>query len=378
MVWCGNRSLEEHQSGHCVFVTNGRGEASSCHAGEGAPVSAEHTAKPPSSVVLMQMAQGFMVAKALQAAAVLGIADLLAGGPQSVADLAAATSTNEPSLGRLLRALASRDIFCSDETGKYLNTPLSEALRGDVPGSARDYVIYAPHNGNVLAWTELDHVLRTGEPSFARANGAGFWEYLADHPDIEAAFNRAMTAMSAETNRLIVENCDFSRFDSIIDLGGGEGRLLAAILRANPSASGTLLDLPAAAEAASRYLGTEGLANRTNVVIGDLFASVPQEHDAYVLKYILHDWPDEKSLGILRVCRQAMRPQSRLIIIDAVIEPGNEPHPSKWLDLHMMVALGGRERTEKEFQALLSASGFALRSAIPLPGTTGVVEAEPI
>src|SRR6266849_3698358 len=182
-----------------------------CPAGEGSPVSAEHTAEPPPAVVLMQMAQGFMVARALQAAAVLGIADLLAGGPQSAADLAAATSTNGPSLGRLLRALASRGIFRSDETGKYLNTPLSEALRGDVPGSARDYVIYAPHNGNVLAWTELDHVLRTGEPSFARANGVGFWDYLAGHPDIEGAFNRAMTAMSAETNRLVVENCDFSR-----------------------------------------------------------------------------------------------------------------------------------------------------------------------
>ncbi|HEX9538989.1 MAG TPA: methyltransferase [Streptosporangiaceae bacterium] len=341
-------------------------------------MSAEHTAEPPPAVVLMQMAQGFMVARALQAAAVLGIADLLAGGPQSAADLAAATSTNGPSLGRLLRALASRGIFRSDETGKYLNTPLSEALRGDVPGSARDYVIYAPHNGNVLAWTELDHVLRTGEPSFARANGVGFWDYLAGHPDIEVAFNRAMTAMSAETNRLVVENCDFSRFDSIVDLGGGEGRLLAAILMANPRATGTLLDLPTATEAAERYLGTEGLADRTNVVTGDLFASVPPGHDAYVLKYILHDFPDEKSLDILRVCRQAMRPQSRLIIIDAVMEPGNEPHPSKWLDLHMMVALGGRERTEEEFQALLSASGFALRSALPLPASTGVVEAEPI
>jgi O-methyltransferase domain/Dimerisation domain len=341
-------------------------------------VNAEHTSEPPPAVVLMQMAQGFMVARALQAAAVLGIADLLAGGPQSAADLAAATSTDGPSLGRLLRALASRGIFRSDETGKYLNTPLSEALRSDVRGSARDYVIYAPHNGNVLAWTELDHVLRTGEPSFARANGVGFWEYLAGHPGIEVAFNRAMTAMSAETNRLVVENCDFSRFDSIIDLGGGEGRLLAAILMANPRATGTLLDLPAATEAAGRYLGTEGLADRTHVVTGDLFASVPPGHDAYLLKYILHDFPDEKSLDILRVCRQAMRPRSRLIIIDAVMEPGNEPHPSKWLDLHMMVALGGRERTEEEFQALLSASGFALRSALPLPASTGVVEAEPI
>src|SRR6266851_2639656 len=214
-----------------------------CPAGEGSPVSAEHTSEPPPAVVLMQMAQGFMVARALQAAAVLGVADLLAGGPQSAADLAAATSTDGPSLGRLLRALASRGIFRSDETGKYLNTPLSEALRGDVPGSARDYVIYAPHNGNVLAWTELDHVLRTGEPSFARANGVGFWDYLAGH---------------------------------------------AAILMANPRATGTLLDLPTATEAAERYLGTEGLADRTNVVTGDLFAPVPPGHDAYVLKYILH------------------------------------------------------------------------------------------
>ncbi len=280
----------------------------------------------------MQMAQGFMVAKALQAAAVLGIADLLAGGPRSVQDLAAATSTNEPSLARLLRALASRDIFRSDQAGRYLNTPLSDALRGDVPGSVRDYVIYAPHNGNVLAWTEFDHVLRTGESSFARVNGVGFWEYLADHPDIEVAFNRAMTALSAETNQLVVENCDFSRFDSIIDLGGGEGRLLAAILTANPRAMGTLLDLPTSTEAAKRYLATEGLADRTQVLIGDLFASVPTGHDAYVLKYILHDWSDEKSLDILRVCRRAMRPESHLIIVDAVIEPGNQPtRRSGWI-----------------------------------------------
>ena len=220
---------------------------------EGVTVGAERAAEPSSALVLMQMAHGFMVAKAVQAAAVLGIADLLADGPRSVSELAAATSTDESSLARLLRALASRDIFCSDPTGKYLNTVLSEALRRDVAGSVRDYVIFAPHNGNVLAWTELDHVLRTGEPSFARANGVAFWDYFADHPDIEIAFNRAMTAMSVETNRLIVEHCDFSRFDSIIDLGGGEGRLLAAILTANPLATGTLLDLPTAIEGARQY-----------------------------------------------------------------------------------------------------------------------------
>ncbi|TML08072.1 MAG: methyltransferase [Actinobacteria bacterium] len=339
-------------------------------------MSSGHGDGPPPAVALMQMVQGFMVAKALQAAAVLGIADLLAGGPRSVADLAAATSTHEQSLGRLLRALASRGIFSGDDAGRYDNTPLSEALRSDVSGSVRDYVIYAPHNGNVLAWTELDHVLRTGEPSFAKANGVDLWGYFAEHPAIEVAFNRAMTALTVGIIELIVDTCDFSRFKSIIDIGGGEGRLLAAILTANPGATGTLFDLPGAAEVARRYLETEGLAERTEVVAGDMFASIPSGHDAYVLKNILHDWSDEKSIDILRVCRQAMGPHSRLIILDAVMEPGNDPHPAKWFDLHMMVALGGRERSEDQFRTLLAASGFALRSAVALP--IGVVEADPI
>jgi hypothetical protein len=205
----------------------------------------------------------------------------------------------------------------------------------------------------------------------------GFWDYLTDHPDIELAFNRAMSSLSADANRLVLENCDFSRFGSIVDLGGGEGRFLAAILNANPQATGTLLDLPTAVDAARRYLDSQGLGGRTTVVAGDLFASVPPGHDAYILKHILHDWSDAESIDILRVCRRAMGPESRLIIVDAVMEPGNEPHPAKWFDLHMMVALGGRERTAGDFRELLPASGFTLQSALSLPAPTGIVEATP-
>ncbi len=345
---------------------------------EGVPGMADVGAGPPPGVALMQMAQGFMVAKALQMAAILGIADLLAGGARSVADLAVATGTHEQSLGRLLRALASREIFRQETDGCYVNTPLSNALRSELPGSARDYVIYAPHDGNVQAWVELDHVLQTGEQSFVRANGVDVWGYFAAHPDVEQSFNRAMTALSFGTHQMILDVCDFSRFDRILDVGGGEGRLLAAILAEHPQARGTVFDLPAATRAAEQFLQAEGLDHRADVKSGDMFVSVPPEYDAYVLKNILHDWSDEQCVKILRVCRSAMRPGNRLIVLDAVIAPGNQPHPAKWFDLHMMVALGGRERSKDEFAALLDAAGFALESAVSLPAPIGVVEAIPV
>ena len=345
-------------------------------------MSDDGAARPPAAV-LLELAQGFMMAKALQVAATLGIADLVADGPRSVADLATATKTDERSLGRLLRALAGRGIFRSElDAGGgdalYGNTAGSEPLRTDVPGSVRDYVTFVAHDGNLAAWTELDEVVRTGEPSFERVNGLVLWEYLAAHPDLELGFNRAMTTLSEMAIPQILAGCDFSRFGSVADIGGGEGRLLAAILESNPGMTGTLFDLPTAVDAATRYLASRGLADRTTVVDGDLFTSIPPGHDAYVLKHILHDWSDDRALDILRVCRRATGPGSRLVIVDAVMEPGDAPHPSKWLDLHMMVVLGGRERTPADFATLLDAAGFALVSATPLPGMAGVVEAEPV
>jgi hypothetical protein len=340
-------------------------------------MSPDQPPSPPAHVVLMQLAQGFMVAKALQTAAELGIADLVAPAPCTTEELAQATSTDAPSLLRLLRALASRDIFRQDESGRFENTPLSEALRSDAPMSARDYVIYAPHDGNVLAWTRLKSVVRTGEASFAAANGADVWGYFEQHPDVEERFNRAMTALSAGSNRLVVEAYDFSPFTTIVDVGGGQGALLAAILGQSPAARGILFDLPAAADGARRYLASQGLDSRTEVVTGSIFESIPPGCDAYILKNVLHDWSDEKAVLILERCRAAIPAHGKLIIADAVMTPGNDPHPSKWFDLHMMVALGGRERTEEEFRNLLARAGFTLTSAKPLPAPIGIVEAVP-
>ncbi len=332
---------------------------------------------PPAQVVLMQLVQGFMVAKALQTAAELGIADLVAQAPKTAEELATSTSTDARSLLRLLRGLASRGIFRQDETGRFQNTPLSEALRSDAPMSARDYVIYAVHDGNVLAWTQLMSVLRTGEPSFAAANGTDVWGYFEQHPDVGERFNRAMTALGAGNIRLVVDAYDFSPFTTIVDVGGGEGTLLAAILARNPAARGILFDLPAVADSARRYLASQGLDNRTQVMSGSIFGSIPAGGDVYILKNVLHDWPDDKALLILERCRAAIPTHGKLVIADAVMTPGNDPHPSKWFDLHMMVALGGRERTEEEFRTLLARAGFELTSAKPLPAPIGIVEAVP-
>jgi predicted O-methyltransferase YrrM len=228
------------------------------------------------------------------------------------------------------------------------------------------------------AWMDLMSVLRTGAPSFSAVNGVDLWGYLKQHPDLEERFNGAMTALSAANQELVTRAYDFSRFATIVDVGGGQGQFLAAILIASPRARGVLVDQQAAVAVGRRYFESQGLAARTETVVGNIFEALPAGYDAYVLKNILHDWSDEDAPRILARCRAAIPPRGTLVIVDAVITPGNDPHPSKWLDLQMMVALGGRERTEREFAALLERAGFRLTLAKPLPGLVGVVEGVPV
>lgn len=332
---------------------------------------------PPPHVALMQLVQGLMFSKALQAVAELGIADLLADSARTSAELARATSTDPSALFRLLRALAGRGIFRQNESGLFENTALSEPLRSDSPTSVRDYVIYAPHDGNMRAWMHLMSVLQTGEPSFAAANGCEFWEYLQLHPDLSERFDRAMTALASGNNRMVLEAYDFSPFATLIDVGGGQGQLLSEILKAHPHLRGALFDLPAVADGAGEYLVAQGVADRCEFVPGDAFTSIPAGYEAYLLKNVLHDWSDDRCAVLLDRCREAIPPHGKLIIVDAVMVPGNDPHPAKMFDLHMMVALGGRERTEEEFRGLLQRAGFTLTMAKSLPALIGIVEAIP-
>jgi hypothetical protein len=250
-------------------------------------------------------------------------------------------------------------------------------MRSDSPDSVRDYLTYTSHDANMLAWMRIMSVIETGEPSFVAANGCDLWEYFRQHPDIGEQFNCAMTALTKPSNRIVLREYDFSPFKTVIDIGGGQGLLLASLLKTYPHMRGALFDLPPVVESAKRYVETEGVADRCQFVAGDAFESVPRGFDAYVYQHILHDWSDDKCAVLLKRCRDAIPPNGKLIILDAVMVPGNDPHPSKWFDLYMMVALGGRERTEDDFRVLLRNAGFKLTLAKPLPIPVGVVEAVP-
>ncbi len=329
--------------------------------------------------VLMRMAHGYQEAKTLQVVAELGIADLIAQEPKTAEDLSKVLGVDSDALYRLLRALASRGIFIEGRDSCFENTSLSEAIRADVTGSVRDYVINVPHDGSMLAWTKLMDVVRTGKASFKDVNGCDYWEYFRRHPDIGERFNKQMTAMTSQITSALVESYDFSQFKTLIDVGGGQGIVLASILGKNPQMRGCLYEQGSAIEGAKTVLETRGVLKRCDLIPGDFFESIPESYDAYLLKHVLHDWGDEQSLTILRNCRASIPGHGKLLIIDAVLSRDNAPHPAKWKDLHMMVIYqGGRERTKEEFHNLIRESGFELKQVIALPLPDALIEAVPV
>lgn len=320
---------------------------------------------------------GFWTAKAIHAAAVLGIADHLEGGPKTAAELAGLTGAHGPSLYRLLRAVASVGIFEEDDRGRFAPTPLGATLRSCVPGSLRDTAISMLDPGHERCWGDILHSLRTGEVASEQVLGTSIWDYYIRHPEEERAFNGAMTGLSQMAGGAVVEAYDFSPFATVVDVAGGQGSLLSMILHANPKARGILFDAPRVVEGAGPNLEAAGVAGRVERVGGDFFESVPAGGDLYTLKWIVHDWDDERSVAILKNCRRAMHPGARLLLLEAVIPPGNGPGLGKFLDLNMMVITGGKERTEREFAALLAASGFRPTRVVPTKSPVSIVEAEP-
>ena len=333
-------------------------------------------ASPPPAT-LLQMMTGYWVSQALHVAAKLGIADLLADGPVDCEDLAAATDTHAPSLQRVLRALASVGVFTEVSPGSFALTPLAELLRTETPGSMRALAImYAEEQ--YRAWGELLHSVRTGEMAFDHQFGMGYFEYLAQHPEADRVFNEAMTGWTHQLVGAVVDTYDFSPFKTIVDVGGGYGSLLAAILRSNPGTRGILFDLPHVIARAEEQLVAAGVADRCTFVGGDFFAAVPTGGDAYVLSQILHDWDDKRCVAILGQCRRAMPDHGKLLVVELVLPEGDEPFLGKWLDLHMLVLLGSRERTAAEYDTLFRAAGFKLARVVPTPPGPSVVEAVPV
>lgn len=327
---------------------------------------------------MLQIISGFWISRAVYVIAKLGIPDLLKSGPKTAEEMAAATKTHAPSLFRILRALVSVGVLSASEDGRFAQTPLSETLVTDAPGTLRWFAVSELGQEHYPAWGNLMHSVKTGEIAFDNFFGVDVWKYFQQNPEDAAIFNNSMSNMTAAANEAITSRYDFSQFGTIVDVGGGHGGLITSILQQHPEVKGILFDAVEVIEGARPKIEAAGLADRLETVAGDFFKSVPAGGDAYIMKWIIHDWDDEKSKTILRNCRNRMQPNGKLILVDCVVPESNEPHFSKFIDLNMLVMTGGKERTEQEFAQLLAAAGFKLLRVIPTDLPTSIVEAEPL
>jgi hypothetical protein len=326
----------------------------------------------------MRLIDGFRISQAIHVAAVLGIADLLKEGQRAGDDLAEATNTDPDGLYRLLRALAAVGVFQEGPDGSFSQTALSECLRSGAEQSVAGWAKLIGQEYFWGAWGHLMTGIKTGKNVFPQLHGTDVWTYRSTRPEINAGFNEAMTSRSRAAAPLIVNAYDFSGFRLIVDVGGNRGALLADIMTAHPGPRAIVFDQPHVVS--DEDIKAAGIANdRYETASGSFFESVPAGGDAYILKAIIHDWEDRESIEILRVCRKAMEPAARLLIIDHVVPPPNEGSVAKFLDLNMLVLPGGRERTEDEFRGLLEASGFRLSRVVPTaPDDVSIIEGVPV
>lgn len=333
-------------------------------------------AAPPPQAVMMQMAMGFIVSQAISVAAKLYIADHLKDGAKSVAELARLTETHEPSLYRLLRALASVGVFRKDAEGRFANSPLSEVLRSDHPDSMRGAAHMICDREHWNAHGNLLQSVKTGEIAFEYAFGQPIFPYYAENPEPAKIFFDAMTSFSKSAAKAVAEVYDFSRTQTIADIGGGHGLVLATVLQSNPQAEGILFDQPSVVAEAGDLLRSEGVADRVKTLGGDFFAEIPVAADVYLMKFIIHDWNDEQSVSILSNLAKSAEPGAKVLLIETVIEEDDHaPSASKLMDLNMLAMTGGKERTPTEYAELFEKTGFKLTRVIPTPSPLQIVEA---
>jgi ubiquinone/menaquinone biosynthesis C-methylase UbiE len=328
----------------------------------------------PPPIAMLQLISGFWVSRCIYVVAKLGVPDLLADGPKLLEELAAATQTHAPSLFRVLRALAPFGIVAQDENQRFAITPLSETLRSNIPGSLRAFAMTELGEEHYPAWGELLYSVRTGGIAFDKAFGMPVWEFFANNPENAQIFNDAMSGMTAQVNEAVHAVYDFAGISMIADVGGGHGALIISILEKNPDMRGILFDSPQVIEGAKENIANSSVADRCELVEGDFFQSVPEGVDAIIMKWIIHDWNDEQSVALMKNCHRALPENSKLILVEAVVPEGSEPHFSKFIDLNMLVMTGGRERTEAEFRKLYQDSGFRVTRVVPTESPFSVIE----
>ncbi|WKU46088.1 methyltransferase [Streptomyces sp. VNUA116] len=335
---------------------------------------------PALSAQLGDTAFGYFYASALRAVTVHRVADHLADGPLQIDELARRADLHGPSLRRVLRLLATRGIFQEDEQGAFGLTPAAELLRTDVPASAHTGMVWLTDEIFQRSAAGLEDTLRTGRTPFETAYGMPFFDYLLTDADAQQLFDTGMANMSGPEDELIADAYEFPATGTIVDVGGGRGGLVRAVLRKNPGLSGVLFDQE---QTVAEHLFDEGagakeIAGRWRTDSGSFFESVTTGGDIYVLKHILHDWKDEDCLRILRAVRTAIPAGGRLLAVDAILPPGNEPHTAKVLDIIMLTVVTGRERTEQEFRDLLGEAGFRVDRIISTPNFSSIIEAVPV
>jgi hypothetical protein len=325
---------------------------------------------------VFQAAAGYIASAALQVATRLSIAERLSNGPRPVADLASEAGVQADGLYRVLRALASMGIFAETAPRTFALTPPAELLRKG-PGSLGDGIEFLTDPLHFRAYAEALYTVQTGKPAGEKVVGMPLFEYLSKTPDWSASFNNAMTAFSANVMPAVLEVYDFSGIGTLVDVAGGHGHVLTSVLKAYPQMRGVLFDVDHVIAGAGPLLQASGVADRVRTESGDFFKAVPAGGDAYIMKHIIHDWDDDRSVAILSAIRKALegKPQGRVILLEAALAPGNAPDFGKLVDLEMLLLPGGRERTADEFGALFERAGFTLTNVMPTKSMLSVIEA---
>ncbi len=326
---------------------------------------------------LRQLLAGFQATQAIHVAACLGLPNLMAGAPRTSDELASLTGSNATALRRLAFALVALGVLRKDGQDRFGLTPMGDLLRCDVPGSQSHRALLMGRPYFWQAWGAFSHSVETGRTAFDHVHGVDGWTWRDAHPEDGALFDAAMAADAGWMAGALIEACDVSRFRHIVDVGGGDGSLLGRILAGHPSLRGTLFEQPRVVADAQRSSALAALGGRCAFVAGSFLESVPAGGDAYLLKWILHNWSDDDCLRILRSCREAMVAEGRLLIIEQITDPACPDIAGTLMDLNMMVMNGGRERTEPEFAGLLDAAGFRMDRLTKGVAGLSVLEARP-
>lgn len=337
-------------------------------------MSSTNTASPPDpGQQLLQLSLGYMVSISLNVAAKLKIADLLKAGPRPTRELAAATGVNEDALYRVMRALTSSGVFVETAPRTFALTPVAEPLC--TGSSLYDLIVWISDPFHFRIYADTMHSVKTGQPCADRVLGKPIFDYFPTDKEESEIFNAAMISMTAMVIPAVLEAYDFSGIDTMVDVAGGHGSVITGIMQKYPQMRGVLFDLEHVVEGAKPRCEALGLASRMRFEFGDFFKSVPSGH-AFIMKNIIHDWDDARALTILNNCRKAS-PRAKVILLEAVLPSGNEPHFGKMLDLEMLTLPGGRERTEEEFRALFAKAGYRLARVVPTKSPLCVLEAVP-